>query len=96
MARLTMQQAVVAGIAEDMREQVFVPFASQRPGGPAVGLGVAQQIVREHGGEIRVRSDGEWTTQFLLSLPIQENQDRRLATGDRRRTRDRRAPRAGR
>jgi signal transduction histidine kinase len=79
----------------DLLEQLFVPFASQRPGGPAVGLGVAQQIVREHGGEIRVRSDGEWGTVFSLSLPVRENQDRRRVGTDRRRARgDRRGPRA--
>jgi nitrogen-specific signal transduction histidine kinase len=77
----------------ELLEQVFVPFASQRPGGPAVGLGVAQQIVREHGGEIRVRSDGEWGTVFSLSLPVHENQDRRRAEADRRRARgERRSP----
>ena len=77
----------------DLLEQLFVPFASQRPGGPAVGLGVAQQIVREHGGEIRVRSDGEWGTVFSLSLPVRENQDRRQGGTDRRRARgDRRGP----
>ncbi len=76
----------------DLLEQVFVPFASQRPGGPGVGLGVAQQIVREHGGEIRVRSDGEWGCVFSLSLPVIENQDRRRAGGGRRRSRsDRRS-----
>lgn len=77
----------------DLLEQLFVPFASQRPGGPAVGLGVAQQIVREHGGEIRVRSDGEWGMVFSLSLPVRENQDRRQTGADRRRARaDRRGP----
>jgi len=76
----------------ELLEQVFVPFASQRPGGPGVGLGVAQQIVREHGGEIRVRSDGEWGTVFSLSLPVRENQDRRRAGAERRRVRaDRRS-----
>jgi len=76
----------------DLLEQVFVPFASQRPGGAAVGLAVARQIVREHGGEIRVRSDGEWGTVFSLSLPVQENRDRRRGGADRRRSRgDRRA-----
>jgi nitrogen-specific signal transduction histidine kinase len=76
----------------ELLEQVFVPFASQRPGGPGVGLGVAQQIVREHGGEIRVRSDGEWGCVFSLSLPVLENQDRRRAGAGRRRTRaDRRS-----
>jgi signal transduction histidine kinase len=77
----------------DLLEQLFVPFASQRPGGPAVGLGVAQQIVREHGGEIRVRSDGEWGPVFALSLPVRGNQDRRQGGTDRRRARaDRRVP----
>jgi signal transduction histidine kinase len=71
----------------ELLEQVFVPFASQRPGGPGVGLGVAQQIVREHGGEIRVRSDGEWGTVFSLSLPVRENRDRRNGGLDRRRAR---------
>jgi signal transduction histidine kinase len=68
----------------ELLEQVFVPFASQGPGGPGVGLGVAQQIVREHGGEIRVRGDGEWGTIFSLSLPVRENQDRRRSGADRR------------
>ena len=71
----------------ELLEQVFVPFASQRPGGPGVGLGVAQQIVREHGGEIRVRSEGEWGCVFSLSLPVFENQDRRRAGAGRRRMR---------
>jgi signal transduction histidine kinase len=71
----------------ELLEQLFVPFASQRPGGPGVGLGVAQQIVREHGGEIRVRSDGEWGCVFSLNLPVFENQDRRRAGAGRRRMR---------
>lgn len=76
----------------ELLEQVFVPFASQRPGGPGVGLGVAQQVVREHGGEIRVRSEGEWGCVFSLSLPVFENQDRRRAGAGRRRSRgDRRS-----
>lgn len=80
----------------ELLEQVFVPFASQRPGGPGVGLGVAQQIVREHGGEIRVRSDGEWGCVFALSLPVFENQDRRRAGAGRRRSRsDRRSQEPG-
>jgi signal transduction histidine kinase len=80
----------------ELLEQVFVPFASQRPGGPGVGLGVAQQIVREHGGEIRVRSDGEWGCVFSLSLPVFENQDRRRAGTGRRRSRaDRRLQEPG-
>jgi two-component system sensor kinase FixL len=82
-----------ARVAGDLLEQLFVPFASTRPGGPAVGLGVAQQVVREHGGEIRVRSDSEWSTIFSFTLPIRDNEDRRRTAPDRRHERrDRRSP----
>ena len=77
----------------EILEQLFVPFASTRPGGPGVGLGVAHQVVREHGGEIRVRCDSEWSTILSFTLPIRENEDRRQTAPDRRReSRDRRSP----
>ena len=78
----------------DLLEQLFVPFAAGVHGGAAVGLGVAQQIVREHGGEVRVRSEGEWATVFSFTLPIHGNEDRRLGT-DRRSVRGERRRRAG-
>ncbi len=83
-------------VAGDILEQLFVPFASARPGGPGVGLGVAQQVVREHGGEIRVRGDSEWSTILTFTLPIRGNEDRRQTAPDRRAVRtDRRAPVGG-
>ncbi|MBI5168842.1 MAG: GAF domain-containing protein [Candidatus Eisenbacteria bacterium] len=80
--------------AGDLLDQLFVPFASGGTAGAAVGLGVAQQIVREHGGEVRLRADGEWSTIFSFTLPIAGNEDRRKAPdrrsvrGERRRRRD--------
>ena len=76
-----------ARMAGDILEQLFVPFASTRSGGPGVGLGVAQQVVREHGGEIRVRSDSEWSTIVSFTLPVRQNEDRRRVAADRRRVR---------
>lgn len=76
-------------IAGDILEQLFVPFATGRNQGCGLGLAVADQIVKEHGGEIRVRSDEEWSVVFTVSLPIRQNQDRRR-TNQRRRGRDRR------
>lgn len=66
-------------------DQLFMPFATSRSGGPGVGLGVAQRIVREHGGEIRVRTEGEWSSVVVFTIPIPENQDRRRTHQDRRR-----------
>ncbi len=80
-------------LAGDVLEQLFAPFGSAAASGSALGLGVAQQIVREHGGEIRVRSEDEWSTVFAITLPVLDNQDRRRSTdrravrGERRRRR---------
>lgn len=68
----------------DLMEQLFVPFALSRQGGPGVGLAVANQVLKLHGGELRVRSEGEWSTIFSFTLPIPENQDRRLQGHERR------------
>ena len=42
-------------------ENLFVPFYTTKPTGSGVGLALAQQIARAHGGEIRLlnREDGE-------------------------------------
>jgi signal transduction histidine kinase len=71
----------------DLMEQLFVPFALSRQGGPGVGLAVANQVLKLHGGELRVRSEGEWSTIFSFTLPIPENQDRRHQGHDRRQQR---------
>ncbi len=83
--------------AGDALEQLFAPFGAPGPGasGAALGLGVAQQIVREHGGEIRVRSDDEWSSVFAVTLPVLDNEDRRRGR-DRRGVRpERRRPADG-
>ncbi len=78
----------------DLLEQLFVPFATGPAAGAAVGLGLAQQIVREHGGEVRVRGESEWSTIFSFTLPVSGNEDRRRSPerrsvrGDRRRRGD--------
>lgn len=70
-------------LAGDMLEQLFVPFAASRRSNESVGLALAQQVVQSHGGEIRVRSEGDWGVIFSFTLPVNENEDRRRAN-DRR------------
>jgi signal transduction histidine kinase len=75
--------------AGDALDQLFAPFGALPVSGAALGLGVAHQIVREHGGEIRVKAQDEWSSAFSVTLPVMENQDRR-------RRADRRVPRGER
>ncbi len=72
----------------EVLEQLFQPFGGPRGG---TGLSVARRIIEEHGGELRIRADGEWTTLVTFTLPIVGNQDRRRTPKDRRNARDRRA-----
>ncbi len=80
----------------DVLEQLFAPFGSGGATGAALGLGVAQQIVREHGGEIRVRTEDEWSSVFAVTLPVMANQERRRLADRRgaRPERRRRGPEA--
>jgi signal transduction histidine kinase len=51
-------------------ENLFVPFYTTKPTGSGVGLALAQQIARAHGGEIRLlnRDDGEGA-RAIVRLP---------------------------
>jgi signal transduction histidine kinase len=74
----------------EILDSLFVPFATTKAGGSGLGLAVAYQIVKEHGGEIEVKTGEPWSVSFTVSFPIRENQDRRHLLADRRSGRDRR------
>lgn len=54
-------------------ENLFVPFYTTKPAGSGVGLALAQQIARAHGGEIRLvnRDDGEGA-RAIVRLPVMQ------------------------
>jgi len=54
------------GINEDEQEKIFIPFFSTKKDGSGIGLSLSRQIIRAHGGTIRVHSlPGEGAT-FIL------------------------------
>jgi two-component system nitrogen regulation sensor histidine kinase GlnL len=59
------------GIAEDLRERIFLPLVSGREGGTGLGLTLAQTFVTQHGGMIEVESQ-PGRTSFLILLPLKE------------------------
>jgi len=96
-SRCTREHAVVEvchdgpPLSNDVLEQLFVPFGTGGRPGVGLGLALAMQIIRDHGGEIAVKARGDWGHITALSFPILDNADRR-ARIDRRhgRGRDRR------
>ena len=62
------------GISETNLNRIFTPFFTTKDVGKGTGLGlhVSIGIVRQHGGEIRVRSGVGTGTAFTVELPIRD------------------------
>jgi two-component system, NtrC family, sensor kinase len=60
------------GIAQARQKEIFEPFVSSKPPGQGTGLGlyIAAQIVREHGGRIEVQSVEDQGSTMTVILPI--------------------------
>ena len=60
------------GIAAEAREHLFEAFYTTKPDGTGLGLSITQQIIRDHGGFITLRSQVGQGTSFSIFLPAQE------------------------
>ncbi len=61
-----------SGIAQNIVDKIFQPFFTTKPTGEGTGLGLSlsYDIIKAHGGEIKVETkEGEGTT-FIIQLPI--------------------------
>ena len=60
------------GIPEEIQDKIFEPFFTTKRAGEGTGLGLAVTygIIKEHGGDLRVRSKEGNGTTFIISLPI--------------------------
>ena len=61
------------GVPDDLAERIFLPLVSGRAEGTGLGLPLAQQVAREHGGSLGYRSRPGHTV-FTLLLPVAEEQ----------------------
>jgi signal transduction histidine kinase len=60
------------GIPENLWQKIFQPFFTTKPTGQGTGLGLSlsYDIVKAHGGDIKVSSENGRGAQFTVSLPI--------------------------
>jgi signal transduction histidine kinase len=73
------------GIPERVRARLFEPFQSAaRPGGTGLGLAIAAELVRAHGGQLKLESSGPEGTAFLVEIPDQVAELRAGRRGERR------------
>ncbi len=58
------------GIPERVRPKLFEAFQSAaKPGGVGLGLAIAAELIRAHGGEIRLHATGPQGTVFHVEVP---------------------------
>jgi signal transduction histidine kinase len=59
------------GIPSPIKEKIFQPFFTTKPTGQGTGLGLslAYDIVKAHGGEIKVESEEGEGSEFIVQLP---------------------------
>jgi two-component system sensor histidine kinase PilS (NtrC family) len=58
------------GMSREEQRRVFEPFRSGSPMGTGLGLAIVYRIVREHGGDISLRSIPERGTEVEVRLPL--------------------------
>lgn len=58
------------GLAPEMRERLFEPYATTKPEGTGLGLAIVERIVVEHGGEISAGDAPGGGAVFVVSLPL--------------------------
>ena len=66
------------GVPDEMREEIFRPYVSSKPGGSGLGLPTTRRIIEEHGGHIEVHSEPERGSDFVIHLPLGKPQEEAL------------------
>jgi signal transduction histidine kinase len=63
------------GIPSSIKDKIFQPFFTTKPTGQGTGLGLSlsYDIVKAHGGELKVETKSGVGSEFILILPIQNH-----------------------
>lgn len=62
------------GIPQKALDKIFQPFFTTKPTGQGTGLGLSlsYDIVKAHGGEIKVNTTENEGTEFIISIPVNQ------------------------
>jgi nitrogen fixation/metabolism regulation signal transduction histidine kinase len=63
-----------SGIHEEDMTKIFQPYFTTKDVGIGLGLAITERIIKEHGGEIQVRSRPDEGTTFTVLLPLKQTE----------------------
>jgi signal transduction histidine kinase len=65
------------GVPSNILEKIFQPFFTTKPTGQGTGLGLslAYDIIKAHGGEIKVESKEGEGSKFIIQLPLSKSSE---------------------
>ncbi len=60
------------GITQKVKDKIFQPFFTTKPTGQGTGLGLSlsYDIIKAHGGEIKVETEEGVFTEFVIQIPV--------------------------
>jgi signal transduction histidine kinase len=60
------------GISKSLMDKIFQPFFTTKPTGVGTGLGLSlsYDIIKAHGGELKVETREGEGTGFIIELPV--------------------------
>ena len=58
------------GMEPEKTDKIFQAYYTSKSSGSGLGLAIAREIVRTHGGDIKVNSVSGKGTEFLVRLPV--------------------------
>ena len=60
------------GIPNHIKEKIMQPFFTTKPAGEGTGLGLSMSydIIKAHGGELKVETEERVGSEFIVKLPI--------------------------
>jgi two-component system sensor histidine kinase HydH len=58
------------GIPAEIQSHIFEPFYTTRKGGTGLGLSFVDKVIKEHGGEVEIKSERGQGTEVILYVPL--------------------------
>lgn len=63
------------GVPEAMRESIFQPYTTSKPGGLGMGLMMCRTIIESHGGTLQIESRRKRGAAFRCVLPVEKDDE---------------------